>query len=324
MQAVKIEVHWRDDLPFYASPVFLKQVSDEYGWMGGVDETGTLRCILPYTIVRKAVFRMARFRVETIPVGAPIDLAQEKEFLNDVIRYFRSIGIDMVIPATTNTIFRTYPYGATAAPYGNYLIDLRQTEDTLWNNLHAKHRNVIRRALKQGVVIKYGIEYLDAAHGLIRDTLRRSRMRFMGINELRCFVAAIPDNVTIAVAKYNGQIQGCAVIPFSRHSAYYLYGGSVANPLTGSMNLLQWDAMKTFRNRGVTWYDFVGTRINPSKGSKQEGLMRFKERFGGQLVQGYMWKYKINPLKYAVYSAAIRLTRGGDIVDAERHKLGVS
>jgi len=47
----------------------------------------------------------------------------------------------------------------------------------------------------------------------------------------------------------------------------------------------------------------------------------FKQRFGGQLAQGYMWKYSLNPLKYAVYSMAVRLLRGGDIVDIERYKL---
>jgi lipid II:glycine glycyltransferase (peptidoglycan interpeptide bridge formation enzyme) len=65
----------------------------------------------------------------------------------------------------------------------------------------------------------------------------------------------------------------------------------------------------------------VGVRIQPDKGSKQEGLMMFKQRFGGQLIQGYMWKYPIRPMKYSFYSIAVRLLRGGDIVDNERHKL---
>jgi hypothetical protein len=51
--------------------------------------------------------------------------------------------------------------------------------------------------------------------------------------------------------------------------------------------------------------------------------MQFKERFGGQLVQGYMWKYHIRPIRSIAYSLAVRLTRGGDIVDHERHKLQV-
>jgi len=125
----------------------------------------------------------------------------------------------------------------------------------------------------------------------------------------------------VFVADYQDEIQGCAVIPFSNHSAYYVYGGSIPDPLTGAMNLLQWEAIRYFRNLGVKHYDFCGVRINPDKGSKQAGLMMFKERFGPRLVQGYMWKRPLNPLKSSIYSWAVRILRGGDIVDAERHKL---
>jgi len=68
-------------------------------------------------------------------------------------------------------------------------------------------------------------------------------------------------------------------------------------------------------------YDFVGVRIEPETGSKQEGLKNYKERFGGRLVRGYMWKYSIRPIKFLMYNMAVRIMRGGDIVDYERHKL---
>jgi lipid II:glycine glycyltransferase (peptidoglycan interpeptide bridge formation enzyme) len=143
----------------------------------------------------------------------------------------------------------------------------------------------------------------------------------MSHEELKRFALSLKENVRIFVALYQGAVQGSAVIPFSDHSAYYLYGGSSANPLTGATNLLQWEAIRLFRGLGVKRYDFVGVRINPEKGSKQEGLMAFKQRFGGQLVQGYIWKYALQPLKFGIYSLAVRYLRGGDIVDAERHKL---
>jgi hypothetical protein len=50
----------------------------------------------------------------------------------------------------------------------------------------------------------------------------------------------------------------------------------------------------------------------------------FKERFGPQLHQGYIWKYPIRKLKSSIYSSAVKLLRGGDIVDAERRRLGTS
>ena len=87
---------------------------------------------------------MVRFRVETISLGGELEVQEEKAFLNSAVEYFRSTGADMIIPATTNTIFRTYPDGAVAAPYGTYIIDLSQPEETLWSNLNSRHRRKVR------------------------------------------------------------------------------------------------------------------------------------------------------------------------------------
>jgi lipid II:glycine glycyltransferase (peptidoglycan interpeptide bridge formation enzyme) len=130
-------------------------------------------------------------------------------------------------------------------------------------------------------------------------------------------INGLGQNVKVFIADYQGSAQGCAVVPFSGNTAYYVYGGTIPNPLTGATNLLQWEAIRLFSNQGVKRYDFCGVRINPKRGSKQAGLMMFKERFGPRLFQGYMWKYSLNPLKAAVYSLAVRFLRGGDIVDQE-------
>jgi hypothetical protein len=321
MIAKQIEINWHPGLSIYASEPFLKSVGDEYGWIGGFDESGKLRCILPYTIIKKAIFRMARFRVETIPIGKDLDLEEEKSFLNSVIDFLRTKGADMIIPATTNTIFKTYPEGAIVAPYGTYIIDLKRAEDDVWNGLSSSHRRKIRLATKQGVSIKSGPEYLEISYELVRDTFKRSSMSFMGFNAYKRMFLSLGENVKISVAEHDGKVQGCVFVPFSGYSAYYLYGGSIPQPTTGATNLLHWEVIREFIASGVERYDFVGVRINPDEGSKQEGLKVFKERFGGDLIKGYMWKYSIKPMKFAIYSMAVRLLRNGDIVDAEKHKL---
>src|SRR5260370_41741410 len=135
MRATPVPIDWHPGLSIYASESFLKTVGDEYGWLGGFDNSGKLRCVLPYTVIRKAVFRMVRFRVETIALDGALEVEEEKSFLNSAVEYFRSIEADMIIPATTNTIFRTYPDVAIPAPYGTYIIELNQPEETLWRHL---------------------------------------------------------------------------------------------------------------------------------------------------------------------------------------------
>jgi hypothetical protein len=317
-----IKIDWHQDLSIFASEGFLKAVSDEYGWIGGFDEAGKLRCFLPFTIIIKAsFFKLVRFRVETMPLAADFGPREEKTFLNMVVDHFKRYRCDVIIPATTNTIFRTYPDGATAAPYGTYKIDLTQPEDEILAKMSASHRRKVRLAQKNRVAIKTGPEYADIAYEMVRDTFKRSHLGFMKYNAFERYLDGLGDQVKIFVAEQAGEIQACLVVPFSCFSAYYVYGGSLPEPVQGATNLLHWEAMLYFKQAGVKFYDFVGVRINPEKGSKQDGLSQYKERFGGKLYMGYMWKYNLNPVKSLAYSLAVKILRGGDIVDYEKHKL---
>ena len=201
LKAAPVKIMWHPGLPIFSSEAFLKVVGDEYGWLGGFADSGTLRCALPYTVIKKASFRIVRFRVETIPFGEKVELAEEKVFLNSAVEYFRSLGADLIVPATNNTIFRTFPDGAVVAPYGSYVIDLNNSEDTLWSNLHPKHRNVIRNATKRGVQIRSGLEFESIAYELVRDTLKRSKLGFMPYDEFQRLIQSFHGNVKINIVK---------------------------------------------------------------------------------------------------------------------------
>ena len=324
------EIAWDPGLSIYASPPFLRTLSNEYGYLAGFDDAGQRLCILPYVVLRRNVLRMVRFPMAPQPIGGELDVESERSFLNGVVDHFRSCRVDVIIPATHNAIFRTYPIGAIAAPYGTYRLDLAAPEEELWRGIHAKHKNKIRRAMKAGVEIRDGKNHVEEAYSLIRESFRRSNSRvirsmFTGFRLSRQGfqeqVRSFGDNVRVFLAVQAGRVQGCAIIPFSQPCAYYMHGGTIAGPATGAMNLLQWEAIRNFRASGVRHYDFVGARIHPEPGSKQEGINHFKSRFGGTLVQGYMWKLPINRWKYRLYRVAAALRSGGDLVDKEHHKL---
>ncbi len=321
MKAVPIPINWTARLPVFASEEFLRAVGDDYGWLGGLDSSGKLRCILPYTVIRKSVFSMVRFRVETILLGEGIDLAEEKSFLNSAIEYFRSLPADVIIPATTNAIFRTFPEGADAAPYGSYIVDLKPSEEVLWKNIGRITRQNIGTAKKDGVRIDQGLQYLEPAYRLIKETFARSRLPFMSYKSLQRYMAGLGEHGKLVVAEYQGSIESCVIYAFSDSCAYAVYAGNVARQHQGANKLIYWEAFRLFQQLGVERFDFVGARIDPEKGSKEEAINLFKQRMGARLTPGYIWKYALRPWKSLVYSGAVRLLRGGDIVDKERHKM---
>lgn len=323
MAVVPLAIDWNPGMTVFAKPEFLRSVGDEYGWLGGFDGSGVQRCFLPYTIVRKAGVRLVRFRVETIPCVEHLSLEEERTFLDRVVHHFRVAGADVIIPASTNTIFRTYPDGALAAPYGTHVVELDRPEAVLWSAVSANHRRQVRAAEKAGVQVRTADDALPAVHGIIRDTFRKSSMPFMPLEGLQRMIGGLGSQAHVFVAELSGQVQACAVMAFSRYSAYYMYGGSVASAAPGAMHLLHWHAMRLYREVGVQRYDFCGARVDPAPGSKAEGLATFKRRFGSEFRQGFMWKCSLRPLRSVLYSVAVRVFRGGDIVDAERHKLDV-
>lgn len=322
LRAEPIPIQWNQNLPIFAKEEFLRAVGNEYGWLGGMDEDGSLRCILPYTVVRKAGLRMVRFRTETIPFGErPLDAAEEKSFLNRVVRYFRGTGADVIIPSSNNAFFRTYPDGAKAAPYGSYVIDLQPTEEALWRNVSKTTRQNINSARKVGVTVREAVEGLNEAHYLIRETFSRSKMSFMSRDQFQRFALSLGENCKILVAEYNGVAQSYALFAFSVPSAYWVYGGNIQDQHQGAMKLLQWEAIRMFRNLGVLKLDFYGARVDPPTGSKQEGINKMKKNLGAKMMQGYLWKYSLRPSRSWLYSKTVLLLRGGDIVDQEEHKL---
>jgi peptidoglycan biosynthesis/recognition FemAB-like protein len=316
-----VEIKWHSGLPIYASEAFLQSDADEFGWIGGSSDKANLCCVLPYTIIRKTGFRMVRFRTESIPLVDNFDLEKERSFLNRVVEYFRSTDAGMIIPSGNTAIFRTYPDGAAAAPYGTVIMDLSQPEEVLLGAIRKTFRQNIRKAVTAGVQIKSGMEYLDISYRLIAETLKRSGVAFKGYDDFKRKVSGFGEHVKIFVAEHEGLIQGCMVAPFSQHSAYNCYAGSRVEPVLGAMHLLHWEAIRRFRAMGVKRFDFQGVRVNPEKGSKQAGILHYKEGFGGRLVQGYQWKYPLRPFNSIAYSLAVRLLLGGDIVDQEHCKV---
>lgn len=321
LTAMPIPIRWDPSLPVFAKDTYLEAVGDQCGWIGGFDPLGDLRCILPYTIVRKAFVKMVRFRVETIPLKGELSVAEEKLFLNNVVRHFASAGADVIIPGTNNSIFRTYPDRAIAAPYGSYIVDLRKPEEELWKLLGRKTRQNISKASRDGVIVREAPELVEGAHELIRETFQRSRLPFMEYSAFKRLVAGLGTQGKLLVAEWGGTPESYCLFGFSIPRAYGLYAGNVLNQHQGSNKLLYWTAMCLFRNAGVHSFDFAGARIQPEAGSKQEALAQFKQRFGATLSKGYMWKVPLRPLGAFTYALAVRVLRGGDLVDQERHKM---
>lgn len=286
--------------------------------------------VLGVRVKKKLFFKYAFFPSE--PFMYKSSGESLKDFLNQVCVYLKcECGIHWINENDTASLFMDYPDGAISIPFGSHVVDLTKSEEDLWKGVHSKHRNVIKKAEKDGVVIESGTtdKLISDYHMIDIETWERSNKKADNQYELGNFIKSLKENAIIYMAYKDGEAQSGAIFYFNTQMCYYMLGANTNSPSTGSGNLLQWKAMLDMKEKGVKNYSFVGCRINEDENSKYHGIQRFKERFGGELVKGYLFKVIFCKYKYILFKALLAIKsfiRTGsiicpkDIIDQEIHK----
>ncbi len=180
---------------------------------------------------------------------------------------FRSAPIHMMHPETT------------------WVLDITKSEDEIMKNMRKTHRNLIRRAEKEGVeIIKSADEeYLKAFYSIHEETVRRHKFVPFSYAYIKSEIDAFKDDNQIEIfsAKYKGKIISSAIIVFYGDQAFYHHGASSSeHGKIPSSYLNLWEAIKEAKKRGKKIFNFYGIAENkPSH--PWSGLSKFKMGFGG-------------------------------------------
>ncbi|MGJ0302820.1 GNAT family N-acetyltransferase [Aliarcobacter cryaerophilus] len=301
------------------NPNYLGMNSKEYGWICGYEDE-KLCYVIPFLKKRKWIFSYIQIQSETIVIKS--SKTDEKEFLNLAITKIKQErAIDFISQPKTNVVFNNYPDEAIYTPFGSYIVDLSLDEETLWKNIHSKHKNVIKRAIKNSVTVKFGNEIFDDAYKTIADTLSRNHMSMINKDKLIQLFRTNENNFLIGCSYLDNKPQGAVIIIYDNQKGYYFWGGTSEELSLGANNLLHWEVIKRLKSLGVKYYDFVGARIN-TQDQRLLGIQRFKSRFGSTLKQGYLWKYPIIKWKYKLFTLLYNFKmKKGDIIDQEKNNI---
>lgn len=281
--------------------------------------------ILPVKVIEKIKIKQGLLVSEPLCSRELSSYRMQADFLGNASKVLAKEGIAWIFTSAA-ALFDTYPDDSQRIPFGSHVIDLSLSEDELLMKMHSKHRNSVRRAERNGVTVASGRkelipDYLKAD----ADTWERNNRDSYGAEFFEKIVNCLKDKAVIYVAYMNGEPQSGACYFVNQRMCYYMYGASITNPEPGATNLLQWKAIKDMKAAGVEKFSFVGCRINEDEDSKYHGIQRFKERFGGDLHRGYMFKSVLSPTKYSVFKTMYKLMKGiefTDAIDQEIHKWG--
>ncbi len=278
--------------------------------------------ILVVFICRKYIFRYVMLPTEPFVWSGKGSDSNFMDYVADICQTV--FKVDWMGCTGTGALFMEVPKKSVSIPFGSHVIDLTMAQESLWNRIHSKHRNVIRNAEKKNVsIVSGGIELLDDYEKIDEETWERSGQKASTRKHAEEMLQSIPEHVKIYMAYHEGIPQSGAIFLMNEAMSYYMYGASRNKPITGAGNYLQWIAINDAKQAGIKKFSFVGCRINEDKDSKYHGIQRYKERFGGDLIIGKMFKTVFHPGKYCLYKllASVKAQKiYKDIIDQEYWK----
>ena len=262
--------------------------------------------------VKKVLFISAGvFDTEPFCYNAVDSGEREQAFIDNVCLCMHTISVAWVVTAQSSS-FNVFPNNSIYAPRGNLIIDLELSEEELFTNVHSKHRNSIRRAEKNGVVISNDCsdEAVNKYALMERETYGRSKQYGSGTRYYQKIADTFSDYADFVFAYKDFEPQAAGVFFYNTVMGYYMHGASINHPEPGAANLLLWSELMKLKAEGVKKFNFVGYGLYVEEGSKYEGIQRFKERFGGQLVKCFNFRYVSNEVLFSLYKCICQLRKG--------------
>ena len=225
---------------------------------------------------------------------------QRSELLKLLFDYLKDIGkkekvsfvrISPILDKNLENLEIFKSYGFKNAPihmmhYETTLIlDISKREDEILKAMRKTHRNLIRRATKDGVEIIQSTEekYLKAFYDIHMETVQRHKFVPFSYDYIKSEIDTFKNDNQISIfsAKYNEKIISSAIVLFYGNQAFYHHGASSSeyNKIPSSyLNL--WHAIKEAKARGIEIFNFYGI-VDDKPNNPWSDLSKFKKGFGG-------------------------------------------
>lgn len=200
--------------------------------------------------------------------------------------------------------------------YLNFVIDLRQPPEQLWNKMSKTCRDNIRRSERRGLRVEEvtSEEGVDLLYHFSQLSYERSKVP---LADKSLFTAALKilqphDRVQIRVVYYEETPIAAGVILMYKQLIYAWYGGFDRIKGVSPGECLTWHEVKWGHQHNYAFYDFGGAGWP----DKPYGVRDFKAKFGGELVNYGRYRKVYSPWKLALAEKVYELSRS--VVNVQR------
>jgi len=269
-------------------------------WRLGVYKNSELLAVCSVAKIRAK--RGIYLLIEHGPVVEHKEQEKNYEIMKDLLEYLKMLAKEekanfiRVCPIWERNreniqLFKTFGFRQAPIhehPEVSWVLDIDKSEDKLLTNMRKTTRYLIRQGLKNydiQIIKSKNIQDIDIFNKLYLKTGKRGgfvpfSFSFLQ-NEFKIF--SEDDEILLLLGKYKKEVVAGAMIIFWQNSAFYHQGASLRKYSKMPVSyLLQWEAIKEAKNRGLKHYSFWGIAPENKINHPWKGLTLFKKGFGGE------------------------------------------
>jgi FemAB-related protein (PEP-CTERM system-associated) len=251
-------------------------------YLAARDGAGVLVGVLPLVRVRSALFGHYLVSMPFLNYGGPLGSYAAVRALADAAAYeARRSRVKLLEMRSAQALPIDLPVSHRKI---TVLLDLPDTAEALFKQFDAKLRSQVRRPQKDGIVVRQGLDQVDAFYRVFAEHMRDLGTPVLSRAVFRTAAQVLPDATRVAVA-YAGDQPVAGGVGFAYGDEFEITWASALRGFNKSSPnmLVYWELMQTCVREGRRRFNFG--RCTPGGGTH-----KFKRQWGGDDAPLYWYQ----------------------------------
>ncbi|WP_214041482.1 lipid II:glycine glycyltransferase FemX [Methanoculleus sp.] len=246
--------------------------------------------IMAGVVIREIDGLLGGFSTHSVVQGGPLTVSNSDMVSADLLHRYDSLvsksclyteirnmhDVQSILEYSGNYVF---------VDHLNFIINLNQSLDGIWGQIHNSRRRRIKKAEKTGVFVEEIVDSdkIPIFYDLLGETYNNVKVPLVDISLFEsAFRELVPRGVAkFFLARYEDNYIGARAVLLYRDRIYDWYAGAAVDYLSLNANAcLVWHILKWGRENNYSIFDFGGA----GEPNKPYGPREFKRSFGGELV----------------------------------------
>lgn len=272
------------------------------------DSNGCIVALMQTIIFRDTRKYISNMTARAITEGGPLLISKDNKILKLLFKAYLKILPSDVIYSQIRNSFSTdeikdlyFEIGFIYDDHLNILINIKQTEEKLWEQIHSKRRNEIRKALKEGVEFREldFFDTIDDSYRILNEVYKKAKLPLLSKENFISLYENLLPNSKLKVFNvfYEDKNIGCMFCLLYKDIIYDFYAGSFSAFYKKNPNdLLPWEVFRWGRINGYSIFDFGGA----GHPNIPYGVREYKKKYGGKVVNYGRYLFVHKPFLYKI------------------------